>query len=148
MAHRMLGQISMQKGRYAEAISRQQRVLSLDPEDSTAQELLQEALLKSKESPPSASSGQASAPAKASEAPKAASSSDQSGTIKVAEIYIKKGALDEAAEVLQESAGIGSGQRPGRQNCRKSTNAGARPPVRPRGRWGQAKGGSRRQTQG
>jgi predicted regulator of Ras-like GTPase activity (Roadblock/LC7/MglB family)/cytochrome c-type biogenesis protein CcmH/NrfG len=98
MAHRMLGQISMQKGLYAEAISRQQRVLSLDPEDSTAQELLQEALAKSKEAP----AGASPAPAPKAEAPKAASASDQSGTIKVAEIYIKKGAFDEAAEVLQE----------------------------------------------
>jgi predicted regulator of Ras-like GTPase activity (Roadblock/LC7/MglB family)/cytochrome c-type biogenesis protein CcmH/NrfG len=105
MAHRMLGQIFMQKGQYAEAINRQQRVLSLDPEDSTAQDLLQEALAKSKESP--SGSGQAPAAAK-TEAPAAAApakgtpSSDQSGTIKVAEIYIKKGAFDEAAEVLQE----------------------------------------------
>jgi predicted regulator of Ras-like GTPase activity (Roadblock/LC7/MglB family)/Flp pilus assembly protein TadD len=98
MAHRMLGQISMQKGLYAEAISRQQRVLSLDPEDSTAQELLQEALAKSKESP----AGGSPAPAPKAEVAKASPSSDQSGTIKVAEIYIKKGAFDEAAEVLQE----------------------------------------------
>jgi predicted regulator of Ras-like GTPase activity (Roadblock/LC7/MglB family)/Flp pilus assembly protein TadD len=104
MAHRMLGQIAMQKGQYAEAINRQQRVLSLDPEDATAQELLQEALRKSKEAPTGNSKEPAPRPEAPAprEAPKAASSSDQSGTIKVAEIYIKKGALDEAAEVLQE----------------------------------------------
>jgi colicin import membrane protein len=99
----MLGQIFMQKGQYVEAINRQQRVLSLDPEDGTAQELLQEALAKSKESPAAAAPGPSAEPAKAPAAPaKGTPSSDQSGTIKVAEIYIKKGAFDEAAEVLQE----------------------------------------------
>ena len=101
MAHRMLGQIFMQKGQFAEAINRQQRVLSLDPEDSTAQELLQEALAKSKEAPSPASSAP-KAEAAPVPPPKPAAASDQSGTIKVAEIYIKKRAYDEAAEVLQE----------------------------------------------
>ncbi|HXB97595.1 MAG TPA: tetratricopeptide repeat protein, partial [bacterium] len=96
MAHRMLGQIFLEKGQYAEAIARQQRVLALDPDDTTAQELLQEALKQAKqhESSPKA----AAAPA----APAPAGQSDQMQTLKVADIYIKKGAFDEAAEVLQE----------------------------------------------
>jgi len=95
MAHRMLGQIYLEKGQYAEAIARQQRVLALDPDDTTAQELLQEALKQAKqhESVPKAQQAPAAA---------AAPQSDQLQTLKVADIYIKKGAFDEAAEVLQE----------------------------------------------
>jgi predicted regulator of Ras-like GTPase activity (Roadblock/LC7/MglB family)/Flp pilus assembly protein TadD len=108
MAHRMLGQIYLQKGQFADAISRQQRVLALDPDDSTAQELLQQALQAAKqaEQAPAASApapAPAAASAPAAEAPASKAAADaQSGTLKVAEIYIKKGALDEAAEVLQE----------------------------------------------
>jgi predicted regulator of Ras-like GTPase activity (Roadblock/LC7/MglB family) len=107
MAHRMLGQIYLQKGQYADAIARQQRVLALDPDDGTAQELLQQALQAAKQAEQSptaaaapAAAAPAPAPAPAAPAPKA--NDAQSGTLKVAEIYIKKGALDEAAEVLQE----------------------------------------------
>jgi predicted regulator of Ras-like GTPase activity (Roadblock/LC7/MglB family)/cytochrome c-type biogenesis protein CcmH/NrfG len=96
MAHRMLGQIFLEKGQYAEAIARQQRVLALDPDDTTAQELLQEALTKAKQHE---SAPKAAVPAST---PAPASPSDQLQTLKVADIYIKKGAFDEAAEVLQE----------------------------------------------
>jgi predicted regulator of Ras-like GTPase activity (Roadblock/LC7/MglB family) len=98
MAHRMLGQIFMQKGQYADAIARQQRVLSLDPEDGTAQELLQEALLKAKQ----LDAEKSGAPAPAAPKAEAKPGGELSGTLKVADIYIKKGAFDEAAEVLQE----------------------------------------------
>ena len=98
MAHRMLGQIYLGKGQFAEAIARQQKVLALDPDDTTAQELLQEALKRAKQH--EGSPAVAVAPAKTSPATQA--SAEQLGTLKVAEIYIKKGALDEAAEVLQE----------------------------------------------
>jgi predicted regulator of Ras-like GTPase activity (Roadblock/LC7/MglB family)/Flp pilus assembly protein TadD len=95
MAHRMLGQIFLQKGQYAEAITRQQRVLALDPDDTTAQELLQDALKRAKQQEGGVK------PPPAAPAP-AAASAEQLQTLKVADIYIKKGALDEAAEVLQE----------------------------------------------
>ena len=97
MAHRMLGQIFLQKGQYAEAIARQQRVLALDPDDTTAQELLQDALRQAKQQ----EGGPKAPPAPAPSVP-AAASAEQLQTLKVADIYIKKGALDEAAEVLQE----------------------------------------------
>ncbi len=109
MAHRMLGQIYLKKGQFAEAIVRQQRVLALDPDDATAQELLQEALTGAKQAEQApAPAPVAAAPAAAAEAATAAVQASakaqdaQSGTLKVAEIYIKKGAYDEAAEVLQE----------------------------------------------
>jgi predicted regulator of Ras-like GTPase activity (Roadblock/LC7/MglB family)/Flp pilus assembly protein TadD len=104
MAHRMLGQIFLQNGQFADAVVRQQRVLALDPDDSTAQELLQQALNGAKQADGGAAP--AAKPAAAPQGSTAASSAKandaQSGTLKVAEIYIKKGALDEAAEVLQE----------------------------------------------
>jgi TolA protein len=100
VAQRMLGQIFMQKGLYAEAIVRHQKVLALDPDDGSAQELLQQALTLAKQA---AEGGVVKAPAAPVAAPESAGSSDgQSGTIKVAEIYIKKGAFDEATEVLNE----------------------------------------------
>jgi predicted regulator of Ras-like GTPase activity (Roadblock/LC7/MglB family)/Flp pilus assembly protein TadD len=104
MAHRMLGQIFLQNGQFADAVVRQQRVLALDPDDSTAQELLQQALNGAKQADGGAApAAKPAAPAQGSTAASSAKANDaQSGTLKVAEIYIKKGALDEAAEVLQE----------------------------------------------
>ncbi len=104
VAQRMLGQIYMAKGMYADAITRHQKVLALDPDDNTAQEHLQEALIKAKQEPagpgqPPAGPAPSSAPAEPAAKPPTA---EQSGTLKVAEIYIKKGALDEATEVLSE----------------------------------------------
>jgi predicted regulator of Ras-like GTPase activity (Roadblock/LC7/MglB family)/Flp pilus assembly protein TadD len=100
VAQRMLGQIFMQKGFYAEAIVRHQKVLALDPDDTAAQEHLQQALVLAKQAPPPG----AAAPSAAAAAPKpqAQAKPESNGTIKVAEIYIKKGAYDEAIEVLNE----------------------------------------------
>lgn len=100
VAQRMLGQIFMQKGLYGEAIVRHQKVLALDPDDTAAQEHLQEALSMAKQT---AESGVARPKDDAPpQAPVQAAKSESSGTIKVAEIYIKKGAFDEAMEVLNE----------------------------------------------
>jgi len=97
LAHRMLGQIALAKGQFAEAIARQQRVLALDPDDTTAQDLLQQALEAAHRHEASGKTG-ASAPAAAAKPP----SSEQSQALKVADIYIKKRAFDEAIEVIQE----------------------------------------------
>jgi colicin import membrane protein len=93
LAHRMLGQIALNKGQFADAISRQQRVLALDPDDSTAQELLQQALVQAKQSENAG---------KPSPAPKAPPVDEHSQALRVADIYIKKRALDKATEVVQE----------------------------------------------
>ncbi|HTB21678.1 MAG TPA: tetratricopeptide repeat protein [bacterium] len=110
LAHRMLGQIALQKGHFAEAIARQQRVLALDPDDGTAQELLQQALMQAKQSESAAKGAPAapkapapapSAPA-APAAPKAAATDEQSQALKVADIYIKKHDFEKAIEVVRE----------------------------------------------
>ena len=92
LAHRMLGQIALNKGQFADAISRQQKVLALDPDDSTAQDLLQQAL----------QAKQGESASKQAPASKAASPDEHAQALKVADIYIKKRALDKAAEVVQE----------------------------------------------
>jgi len=96
MAHSMLGQMHMRKGQYAEAIEEYQQVLALNPDDTGAQSMLQEALDKAREVPGQASS---SAPVEAVEA---SAPEEKLATITVAEIYIKKGAFEEAVEVFNE----------------------------------------------
>jgi tetratricopeptide (TPR) repeat protein len=107
MAHSMLGQIFMRKGMYSEAIGEHQKVLALNPDDSVAQSLLEEALEKAKQIPGTqkgnsdeVSSGKAEE--KAAAELKVAPSKEQLATITVAEIYLKKGAYDEAIEVFEE----------------------------------------------
>jgi predicted regulator of Ras-like GTPase activity (Roadblock/LC7/MglB family)/lipopolysaccharide biosynthesis regulator YciM len=94
MAHSMLGQLYMRRSQHAEAIEEYQRVLALNPDDAGTQAALEEALGKAREAP-------GAAPALPSE--KAAPERDpREDKLAVAEIYIKKGALDEAVEVFQE----------------------------------------------
>jgi predicted regulator of Ras-like GTPase activity (Roadblock/LC7/MglB family)/Flp pilus assembly protein TadD len=97
MAHSMLGQLYMRRSQHAEAIEEYQRVLALNPDDAGTQAALEEALGKAREAP-------GAAPALPSEkaAPERDPREDKLATITVAEIYIKKGALDEAVEVFQE----------------------------------------------
>lgn len=108
LAHRMLGQIALHKGQFAEAIARQQRVLALDPDDTTAQELLQQALIQAKQhegasSVASSSRAPATSPPATAPPPTPASSGDeQAQALKVADIYIKKRAWNEAAEVVRD----------------------------------------------
>jgi predicted regulator of Ras-like GTPase activity (Roadblock/LC7/MglB family) len=106
LAHRMLGQIALNKGQFAEAIARQQKVLALDPDDNTAQDLLRQALAQAKQTEGAAApAGPAPAPKAEAAAPDSQRSrggNEQSQALKVADIYIKKHALDEAVEVIQE----------------------------------------------
>jgi predicted regulator of Ras-like GTPase activity (Roadblock/LC7/MglB family)/Tfp pilus assembly protein PilF len=127
LAHRMLGQIYLQQGNFAEAIVRQQKVLALDPDDTTAQELLQRALQGAKEAEggrPTSRSTNASTESSASGTPEALvtppkAPAESLGTLKVADIYIKKGALDEAAEVLQEILASDPGNAIAQQRLRE-----------------------------
>jgi TolA protein len=123
----MLGQIYLQQGNFAEAIVRQQKVLALDPDDTTAQELLQRALQGAKEAEggrPTSRSTNASTESSASGTPEALvtppkAPAESLGTLKVADIYIKKGALDEAAEVLQEILASDPGNAIAQQRLRE-----------------------------
>src|SRR5665213_969880 len=90
LAQRMLGQIALKKGLFAEAISRQQRVLGLDPDDGTAQELLQQALTQAKQSERAV---HPSAPAETTE-PARSPKNEHVQALKVADIYLKKHALN------------------------------------------------------
>lgn len=120
MAHSMLGQIYSRKGMFPQAIQEHQLVLSINPDDTATQALLQEALEWARQ-PGRSQAPVATAPAppppppvvkKAPEPPPppppppSASSGqalvDSQATLKVAEIYIKKGNLDEALEVFQD----------------------------------------------
>ena len=105
LAHRMLGQIALNKGQFADAISRQQKVLALDPDDSTAQDLLQQAL----------QAKQGESASKQGSAPRGASPDEHAQALKVADIYIKKRALDKATEVVQEILASDPNHGPSRQ---------------------------------
>jgi predicted regulator of Ras-like GTPase activity (Roadblock/LC7/MglB family)/cytochrome c-type biogenesis protein CcmH/NrfG len=105
MAHGMLGQLFSTKNRYAEAIEEYQKVLAMNPDDSAAQAQLQNALEKAREVPAAAPPPPAEgAPAQAAaQAPAQDEEKEEKlATITVAEIYIKKGAIDEAVEVFKE----------------------------------------------
>jgi predicted regulator of Ras-like GTPase activity (Roadblock/LC7/MglB family)/lipopolysaccharide biosynthesis regulator YciM len=98
MAHSMLGQMYTRRSQFSEAIEEYQRVLALNPDDAGTQAALEEALSKARELPGAEPS--AEAPAKKEPAP--SSGDEKLATITVAEIYIKKGDLDEAVEVFRE----------------------------------------------
>ncbi len=119
VVHRMLGQIALRKGLTAEAITRQQKVLALDPDDIAAQELLKEALLKAKQPeggapppptppptpapvPAAAAAVAVPAPATPERAKPLADPESRAKALKVADLYVKKRALDKAREVLDE----------------------------------------------
>ena len=99
MAHSMLGQMYTRRSQFGEAIEEYQRVLALNPDDAGTQAALEEALSKARELPGGGPAAEASA--KKAE-PARRGDEDKLATITVAEIYIKKGALDEAVEVFRE----------------------------------------------
>jgi tetratricopeptide (TPR) repeat protein len=98
LAHRMLGQIALDAGNFAEAIARQQKVLALDPDDSTAQALLKRALAGA-----NVPSGKDVGFVETETEEGAGIASDeQFQALKVADIYMKKRAFEQAAEVVRE----------------------------------------------
>jgi len=99
MAHSMLGQMYTRRSQFGEAIEEYQRVLALNPDDAGTQAALEEALSKARELPGGAPAAE---PAAKKAEPARRGDEDKLATITVAEIYIKKGALDEAVEVFRE----------------------------------------------
>jgi predicted regulator of Ras-like GTPase activity (Roadblock/LC7/MglB family)/cytochrome c-type biogenesis protein CcmH/NrfG len=131
MAHGMLGQIYSRQGQFTKAVEEHQAVLAINPDDAATQSLLQEAMEWARQpgrqaspgpetsvkpaaaAPPSAAKVPSSTPVTSSPAKPTAqpSSHDAEATMKVAEIYIKKGALDEAIEVFEEVLASDPGNR-------------------------------------
>ncbi len=98
MAHSVLGSIYSGKKDYQAAIEEYQKILALNPDDEEAQSSLKMAIER-------AASGQRQEKPPKKEAPapeKKTSPKETTATLTMAELYLKQGHLDDAAEVYQE----------------------------------------------